>query len=253
VPNLEGEALERSRGQRERGQQLGVAVALHDLRRRRLRLEPEPLARQALDLWVDRRVVPHRAGELSDPDTLESSRNPTARAVELERPDRELEAERRRLGMDTVRAADRQREPVLLCSRGDRLERSIDSPQDDLARGAHLERERRVDHVRGGEPVVEPAPGGPELARDRVDECGQVVMRLLFDLGHAGRGRNRCLRPDLTRRLRRDDSDLRPRIERGELDLEPALELALVRPDPGHLRSRVARDHSFDCTVRTCR
>jgi hypothetical protein len=154
--------------------------------------------------------------------------------------------------MDAVRAADREREPVLLCPHGDRLERSIDSPQDDLARGAHLERERRVDDVRRGEPVVEPAPGGPKLSRDRVDEGGQVVMCLLLDLGHPGGRRNAGLGADLASGLSRDDSDLRPGCERGELDLEPALELALVRPDPGHLRSRVARDHSFDCTDGGC-
>ena len=32
---------------------------------------------------------------------------------------------------------------------------------------------------------MEPAPGRPELARDRVDERGQVVVRLLLDLSHA--------------------------------------------------------------------
>ena len=37
--------------------------------------------------------------------------------------------------------------------------------------------------------------------------------------------------------------ELGPRIERGELDLQPELELALLGPDPGHLGSRVARDH----------
>src|SRR4029077_19062982 len=41
-------------------------------------------------------------------------------------------------------------------------------------------------------------------------------------------------------------ADLGPPFERSELDLEPARELALVRPDPGHLRARVARNHWAD-------
>ena len=40
------------------------------------------------------------------------------------------------------------------------------------------------------------------------------------------------------------DAQLGPAVERRQLDLEPACELALLRPDPGHLRSGVAGDHS---------
>ena len=76
VPDLEREPLERRRGQRQRRQQLRMPVALHDLRRGRLGLEPEPLARDALDLGIDRRVVPDRAGELPDPDARKRGREP---------------------------------------------------------------------------------------------------------------------------------------------------------------------------------
>ena len=50
VADLERELLERGRDERERGEQLGVPVALDDLRRDRLRLEPEALAREPLEL-----------------------------------------------------------------------------------------------------------------------------------------------------------------------------------------------------------
>ena len=167
VPDLERKPLERRRGQRQRRQQGRMPVALHDLRRRRLGLEPEPLARDALDLGIDRRVVPDRAGELPDPHARERGREPLTVALELERPDGELEAERRRLGVNAVRAADRQRQPVLLGALHDRVEGAVDPGQDELAGRADLERERRVDDVRRGQPVVEPAPGGPEVARRR--------------------------------------------------------------------------------------
>ena len=52
-------------------EQLGVAVALEDLRRRRRRLEAEPLAGDPLDLGVGRRVGADRAGELADADPFE--------------------------------------------------------------------------------------------------------------------------------------------------------------------------------------
>ena len=50
---------------------LGVAVALQDLRRARRRLEPEPLAGDPLHLGIGRRVRADGAGELADAHPLE--------------------------------------------------------------------------------------------------------------------------------------------------------------------------------------
>ena len=121
VADLEREALQRGGEERECRQQLGMAVPLDDLRRHRLRLEPEALAGDALDLRVDRCVVAHRAGELSDPHSLERARETRATAVELERPPGQLEAEGRRLCVDSVRPAHDQRVAVLLRPGDDRL------------------------------------------------------------------------------------------------------------------------------------
>ena len=52
--------------ERERREQLGVTVARDHLRRDRIRLEPEALARDALDLRLDGRVRADRARELPD-------------------------------------------------------------------------------------------------------------------------------------------------------------------------------------------
>src|SRR6187200_2570464 len=104
-----------------------MPVALHDLRRRRLGFEPEPLARDALDLWIDRRVVPDRAGQLPDPHAGKRGLEPFTVTLELERPDGELEAERRRLRVDAVRAPNRQRQPVFLGALHDRVEGAVDA------------------------------------------------------------------------------------------------------------------------------
>ena len=109
VADLDRELVERRRAHGERREQLRVPVALDDLRRRRCRLEPEALARDSLDLGVDRRVLADRAGQLADAHALERARDARACAVELERPDRELQPERRRLGVHAVRAADAER------------------------------------------------------------------------------------------------------------------------------------------------
>ena len=66
VADLGREAVERRRHERERREQLRVPVARDHLRRHRIRLEPEPLARRPLDLRVDGGVRADRARELAD-------------------------------------------------------------------------------------------------------------------------------------------------------------------------------------------
>ncbi len=127
VADLGREAVERGRDERERREQLGVAVARDHLRRERVRLEPEPLAGDALDLGIEAAVGADRARELADAVRLERPHEPRAVAVELERPAGELPAERRRLGVDAVRAADADRAPVLLGAADDRVERPVDA------------------------------------------------------------------------------------------------------------------------------
>src|SRR3954452_7154290 len=103
-----------------------MAVALDDLGRRRGRFETEALARDPLDLRVDRRVLADRAGELPDANALECACDARTGPIELERPHGELQAERRRLGVNAVRPADAQGELVLLGARRDGRERAVE-------------------------------------------------------------------------------------------------------------------------------
>ncbi len=243
MPDLECELVERGRADRECGEQLRVPVTLDDLRRRRGRLEAEALARDPLDLGVDRRVLADGARQLAHAHAFERSPDARARAIELERPHRELQTERRRLGMDAVRAADAQRELVLLRARDDGRERTIESLQQEQAGLLHLQRERRVHDVRRREAVVEPAAGRADLLGDRVDEGRRVVVQARLELGDAlGRGRDRAL-ANLADGLDRDRADLGPTLECRQLHLEPPRQLPLVRPDACHGRSRVAGNH----------
>ena len=243
VADLDGELVERRRAHGERREQLRVSVALDDLRRRRRRLQPKAFARDPLDLGVDRRVLADGSGELADAHAFERACDARASTVELERPDRELEAERRRLGVHAVRAADAERQPVLLRACRDHRERSVETVAQERSGLLNLERERGVDDVRRGEAVVEPAAGRSKLLGDGVDEGSRIVVQACFELGDAlGRRSGRAL-ANLGDDVGGDRSDLGPTLECGELDLEPAHQLALVRPDACHGRSRVAGDH----------
>ena len=79
-------AIERGRQQRERRQHLRVAIALENLRGRRRRLEPEPLARRTLDLRVGGGVRADGARELAHAQPLERPDEALAVAVEPEAP-----------------------------------------------------------------------------------------------------------------------------------------------------------------------
>jgi len=75
----------------------------------------------------------------------------------LDVPHGHLQAEGRRLGVHAVGAADLQRLAVLLGPGRDDGERAVESVEDQRARLAHLQRERRIHDVGGREAVMEPA------------------------------------------------------------------------------------------------
>src|SRR3954462_2435502 len=104
-----------------------MPVPLDDLRRRRSELEAETFARDPFDLGVDRRVLTDGARQLADAHLLECTRDPSAGAVELERPDGELQSERRRLRVDPVGSADAERLLVLLRAREHGTQRALDA------------------------------------------------------------------------------------------------------------------------------
>jgi hypothetical protein len=250
VTNLERELLQARGGQRECREQLGVPVARDDLRRDRLRLQAEPLAGEPLELRVGRGVGADGAGELADPHRLHRLRQAPAAAVELERPAGELEAEGRGLRMHAVGPADAEvvLVPFRLLDHG--VECAIQAFEQQLAGVAHLQRECRVDDVGGREPVVDPAACGADALRDRVDEGGEVVLRLALELRDALWCRRLGTLADLRDRIGGNCAKLGRRFQCRELHVEPPHELAPFRPDLSHRRSGVARDHRLQSRAR---
>src|SRR3954447_6350760 len=243
MPDLGREPLERRGAERERREHLGVPVACDHLRRQWIGLEAELLAGDPFDFGLDLRIRADRARQLPDAVRLERGSQPRPCAVELERPPCELPAESDRLRVDPVRPADADRVPLLFGARGDKGEGALDPVEDEDAGLLDLQGKGGVDDVGRRQAEMDPAALGAELLRHGVDEGGRVVVGDALDLGDPlGR---RHLRP----RANRGDivcgnrTDLGPRLECRELDVAPPRELALVRPDPGHGRAGVARDH----------
>src|SRR5437588_8432971 len=118
-----------------------MAVARDHLGRDRLRLEPEPLARDPLDLGIELGVRADRAGQLANAVELERGGEAAARSIELERPAGELPSEGDRLRVDSVRTPDLERRSVLLGALDDRCEDAVEPVQDERAAGRDLERQ----------------------------------------------------------------------------------------------------------------
>ena len=250
VPDLGREAVDRGGDDRERREQLGVAVALEDLGRARRRLEAEPLAGDALDLGIRGGIGSDGARQLADAQSLDRAAEALAVAVDAERPARQLEPEGRRLGVDPVRAPHADRLAVLLRAGDDGAEGAIETLEQVGAGVLDRERERRVEDVRGGEPVVEEATVRAEPLGDRVDERRHVVVRLELDLGHPLRRRHDRALADRLHGLDGNDADLGPAVQGGQLDVQPAPQLLAVRPDVAHGRAGVAGDHEIHSTRR---
>ena len=230
-----------------------MPVALEDLRRARRGRETEPLACDPLDLRSRRSVGADGARELADAQPHERAFEPLSIALELEDPTEQLQPERRRLGVHAVRSPDGDRVAMLLGTRECGLRRMVEALENQLAGALNGQRERRVEHVRRREAVVEPASVGAEIRRHLVDECGDVVVGDALALGDLRRARDARAFANGTRARGRNGSDLGPGVEGCELHGEPVLELRLLGPDPGHVRPGVAGDHRDDSSRRPTR
>ena len=110
--------------------------------------------------------------------------------------------------------------------------------------------ERRVDHVRRGQPVVDPRSlGWADRRLHHVDEGGHVVIGdplAVGDLLDEGVVDLRRVRPARGGGLCGDLADLGPALRREQLDLEPGGETGLVGEQLGHVGGSVAGDHDRD-------
>ena len=173
--------------------QLGMPVALDDLRRHRRRFEAEPRADARFDRGIEMGERPDGAGDLADRHHVARSKHPVQIALKLGVPQRELQAERHRLGMDAMRSANHRRQPMFLgatrtASRRPAMPLTIRS-----ACLPHLQRLRRVHHVGRRQAEMEPSRRRSHFLGDSRRERDDVVLGCLLDFLDPG---------DVERRLR---------------------------------------------------
>ena len=240
--HLGREFLERGADAGEHGEVEGVAVALDDLRGDLGDAQAEAAAGALLDLGRDGGVGADGARHLADGDGLTRGPEALGVAIELGDPDGELEPERRRLGVDAVRAPHADRALVRDGAARDDLAQPAELAGEHVRGGDELETGRGVPDVVGGQPVVDPARLRAERVGDRAQERRDVVVGLI-DVAVDRRDVDGGVRGDLRGVLGGHDPGVGPSLRRGDLHVEPALELVGVGPDLGDLGARVARDH----------
>ena len=149
----------------------------------------------------------------------------------------------------------RPTQSVSRCSSARSIKRVAVGPRradHDLAGLAQLQSQRRVEHVGGGEAVMDPAPVLADRLRDDVDEGGDVMVGHLLALVDR-LNRERRVRARSLRRLPRNHPLLSPSLGSRQLHLQPALQLPLRAPNTRHLRPRIPGDHRTPPLARVAR
>ncbi len=248
MPDLRREPLDGAGDDAQGRHEQGVAVARDDLRRDRLRDQPEPPGHGLLDPGVDVGEGADGARDRAGGDLLPGPRHALPIAGELGEEAGELEAERRGLGVDAVAPAHRRRELVLEGAAPEGLEEAIEIGQEQVARPRELDGEAGVQQIGGGHAQVQVAGLDPADLLHMGEERDHIVAGDGLDGLDPGRvdqplplagdplGQPGDLGPG-------QPAQLGHRPGGGQLDLEPDPEPRLDREDQSHLGAAVAGDH----------
>ena len=227
-----------------------MAVAGDHLRRDRLDRETQARRDRRLHPGIDMGEGADGAGDGAGRNFAPRGGEPDAIAGELGVVAGELEAEGGRLGMDAVAAADRGRVLVLDRAPLQRRQHGVEVGGEQLGRLRHLQGKAGVQHVAAGHAEMQEAAFRPDRLAEPGQEGDHVVAGLVldrvdpFEVGgrEAGESGAAAVADDRGRTLG-DAAEPGHRLGGEGLDLEPDAEPVLGRPDRGHLRAGVARDH----------
>ena len=229
-----------------------MAIALNHLRRHGRGLEFQTPAHIGFD---GRRQVgerAHGAGELAHGDRGTGTVHTLDIAANFGVPQRQLQTECHRLGVDAMRSTDHRRPPMLDRTISDRVAQRVKVLQNQVAGFAHLQRQRCVDDIRRGQAEMEPSRRRSDLFCHRRRKGNHVVLGRLLDLLDA-----RDIESAALANVRAASAGTMPAAAIASAaatsNEQPGLITTLIAPDSTHFRVCIARDHSKSPPRRTRR
>jgi hypothetical protein len=243
VADVGREPLDSGGDEAHRAEQLGVAVAGHDLGRDGLRSKTERAERPSLDRRGEVSVGPHGACNLSVCDRFPCADETLASPDDLRVVTGEDDAERERLGEDPVTPTDHRCLHVLPRAPGESGGQRLGPLDEEIGRVAKKDRERGIEDVTRCHPAMKPARVRSGELLDVGEKRDHVVLHRPLDLVDPGDVEDELLRPEALRDSFRNQALGFHCFAGGELDLEPDREPAFGGPEGGELGRRVARDH----------
>ena len=201
----------------------------------------------SLDLGWNVGIGSDGAAELHHRDVVACGAQTGAVAIDLERPEGDLGAERGRLGVNAVGAADHHGVAVLPGEAhhgGQQLRRCLDQ---EIGGVAQRPAQRGVDDIGRGEAVVDPRRRWCTDRRlDDIDEGSDVVIGDRFAIEHGlhelvvGHGRLLAAGGGI---LGRNDPERGVALGGEQFDFEPTTESLGIGPHSVHFGGGVARNH----------
>ncbi len=256
MADLGGEAFDAAGDDTERGEEHGVAVAGDDLGGDGFGCQAEAFGDVFLHARIQVCEGADSAADGGDRNFRSGRDKAGAVAGELGVMTREFQAEGGGFGVDAVAAADGQGVFVLVRSGLQGGQDGVNVGNQQVCGLGQLYGQTGVQHVGAGHALVDEAGVRPDGLGQPGQEGDDVVAGLTFDLvdaldvGGVDGGEFRgALLADIAGGFLRNGADAGHAFGGEGLDFKPDSVAVFGRPDGGHLRAGITRDHR--CLVRT--
>ena len=242
VAELHGPVLEARGHESQPVHELGMDVALDDLRGDGRGLESEALANMGFNRGRQVGVCSYGAAEFADgddaPEVLEAGQRPRELLVHQG----QFQTEGGGFAMNAMAAPDARGSLIFPSPSGDDGQQGFHIPDEQVDTLHHLDREGGIHDVGAGQAEVQPAAGRVvDALGHRRGEGDDIVVEYLFQFALTGDQSRGVAFPSLTTLLDLQEVLLRhhalghQRFTGKLLDVEPQAQLVLLGPDRPHL------------------
>ena len=188
-------------------------------------------------------VGAHCTGKFADSNLISRRHQPLLRSAKLVVQKSHTNSVACRLGMNSMRAPNRQHPSVFAsphCGCCFHLPYSLNQQ---IGRIPQLPRQRGVENVGGGQSLMNPTSSRTHVRSHILQESQNIVLRPLLVFMNLPQVELR-FPTNRPRIFTRNDPPIRHPFTCQNLDLQPARQLGLLRPDRTHFRTGISGNHA---------